>query len=70
MIFIQFIAAFIAVVSFSVNLEIPKKHIIIDITYFIFLPVHPPQPKNTVFSRKNGVLMIKWKMWKCGELHF
>ena len=27
MIFIQFIAAFIAVVSFSVNLEIPKKHI-------------------------------------------
>ena len=29
MIFIQFIAAFIAVVSFSVNLEIPKKHIII-----------------------------------------
>ena len=29
MIFIQFIAAFIAVVSFSVNLVIPKKHIII-----------------------------------------
>ena len=29
MIFIQFIAAFIAVVSFSVNLEIPKKYIII-----------------------------------------
>ena len=29
MIFIQFIAAFIAVVSFSINLEIPKKHLII-----------------------------------------
>lgn len=29
MIFIHFIAAFIAVVSFSINLEIPKKHLII-----------------------------------------
>ena len=29
MISIQFIAAFIAVVSFSINLEIPKKHLII-----------------------------------------
>ena len=29
MIFIQFIAAFIAVAAFSINLEIPKKHIII-----------------------------------------
>lgn len=29
MIFIHFIAAFIAVVSFCVNLEIPKKHILI-----------------------------------------
>ena len=29
MIFIHFIAAFIAVVSFGVNLEIPKKHLVI-----------------------------------------
>lgn len=29
MILIQFIAAFIAVIAFSVNLEIPKKHIVI-----------------------------------------
>lgn len=29
MIFIHFIAAFIAVISFGVNLEIPKKHLIV-----------------------------------------
>ena len=64
MIFIQFIAAFIAVVSFSVNLEIPKKYIIIvgvvGVLQFDVLK-YAPKIHDTLGSNCIGLKNVRMK---------